>query len=134
MTIKSSSIKTNFKITMKIFRTIQKRFAIVGIGHNIAHKRIFFGFSIFACATISQVMYIFRTANDFMAYIEGVCWISGSFIVSVCFTTILFKRKILFESIHSYEKFLDTSEPISYSYILMNNSYPIQLQKSNFRT
>lgn len=96
---------------MKIFQAIRDHYEILGISHNTIHKRVFFGFLIFGCATISQVMYISHTANDFMGYIEGVCWISGSLIVAVCFTTILLKRTLLFESIRNYEKFLDTSEP-----------------------
>lgn len=106
----NSPIKSNFETKVKIFETIQEHYAMLGIGRNIVLKRVLFGFLIFGCATTSQVMFVLRTANDFVAYIEGICWISGSLIVFVCFTTILFKRALLFESIHNFKKFLDTSE------------------------
>lgn len=122
MIIINSPTKPNFETKMKLFQTIQEHYAILGIGREIVLKRVFFGFLIFGCATTSQVMYILRTANDFVAYIEGVCWISGSFIVCVCFLTILFKRALLLESFHNFKKFLDLSEPLSRKFLSTSNA------------
>lgn len=103
---------------MKIFQTIQRQYAILGItstsnesiGKYSFNRRMLLGFILFACTTASQLMYICCVANDFMEYIECVGVISGSIIVFVCFAAIAFKRILLFDNIDKMEKHIDSSK------------------------
>lgn len=101
---------------MKIFRTIRKRYAIVGITplNQTTQKlpiseRVFFGGLFFFCYYVSQFVYIIYVANDFMEYIECICELYASAIVFVCFVTIVFKRNLLFQNIDNMEKLIDIS-------------------------
>lgn len=99
---------------MKIFRTIQERYAILGIiplNQTIPfNTRVLRGFALFGCSLVSHMVYIFRMDNDFMKFVEGICSTFGSVIVLVCFTAIAFKKELLFECIGKIEELIDTSE------------------------
>lgn len=101
---------------MKIFRTVRKRYEILGITptnqsiqKSSISERVIAGCLFFLCYYVSQFLYIYYVANDFMEYIECICELYASAIVFVCFATIVFKRNLLFQSIGNIEKLIDTS-------------------------
>lgn len=102
---------------MKVFQTIQKQFAILGISSPRPpiqkypfNERIYFGFLLFGCSTVSKFVYIFHVASGFIEYVECVSVISGSIIIIVCFGAIVFRKSTIFESVDLMEKLLDASE------------------------
>lgn len=107
---------------MKIFRTIQKQYAVLGISaseqliqkYAVSGKELV-GFLLFGCLIISQLIYIFRVANGFMEYIVCICSVSGGIIVFVCFAAIVFEKVTVFACIDSIEKLIDISKRRSYS-------------------
>lgn len=102
---------------MKIFQSVLKHFATLGISSSSSYqstqkypfnKRIFFGCTLLGWAIISQFVYIFRVANNFMEYVECVCLISGTTIVLICLATIAFRRTLLFSGIRELENLIET--------------------------
>lgn len=100
---------------MKIFQTVQKYYAILGISPSNSKypisERVFFGFLLFGCSATSQFVYIFHVANGLIEYMECVGSICGGIIIFVCFLAIVLRKTTLFKSIDSIEKLIDTSEP-----------------------
>lgn len=106
---------------MKIFRIIQKQYAIVGIGpyEQFTQKcpvngREFLGFLLFGCLILTQLVYIYRVASSFMEYIVCICSVSGGIIVFVCFAAIVFGKISLFECIGWIENLIEISKMQSY--------------------
>lgn len=105
---------------MKILQIVQKYFTIVGISPSnqsmtndeSIKKKIFVGLLLFGYPTISQAVYIIDGASGFIEYMECVCVVAASTIVSVCFSVIVFRTTMIFESIQSIETLIDTSESI----------------------
>lgn len=103
---------------MDIFRTVRTQCAVLGISpssHQSAQKLSFdtrklFGFLLFGCTTISDFMYFIRVASGFMESMDCISATSGSAIVFVCFATMVFKRILLFDSIDSTAKLIETSK------------------------
>lgn len=102
---------------MKIFRTIRKEFAIVGIGNPSNRSSQKWAFTkqiicgLLLCFTIvSQLLYIFYVANGFMENIEAICTFSASIIMVVGFLALVLKRKLLFKSIDKLEKLVVSSK------------------------
>lgn len=105
---------------MKIFQTIQRHYVSLGISSpapssqkNPINTRVFIGFLLFGLNAASQLIYIIYVANDFMGYMEVICASSGSTIIFVCFAAIVHKMTLLFETIDSIEKLIDSREPLS---------------------
>lgn len=103
---------------MEIFQTAQTHFAVLGIRPSNQttrkysdNRKILFGFLLFVCNAVSQFVYIVHVANGFMEFMDCICATSGSTIVFVGFTTIVFKRTLLFENIDNLQKLIDTSKP-----------------------
>lgn len=99
---------------MKIFKTIKKHYAVLGIissNHSLS-ERICFGFLLSGCNIISQFVYASHVANGFTEYIECICSAFGAVIVFVCFAAVFAKRTSLFETIENIEKLLNGSEAI----------------------
>lgn len=105
---------------MKIFQTVRKHYAILGIicssNQSLQKypftKRVFFGLLSVGCLTISQFMYIFFVANSFMEYMDAICATSVTILIFVCIATIVYKRVLLFEHYDKIEKLIDTSKMI----------------------
>lgn len=104
---------------MKIFRTVRKLYAILGIDspnqslqERHFSKREIFGLSSIGCLIISQFVYIFYVASSFMGYMEAICAISLTTILFVSFATIILKKTVLFELYDRIENLIDTSEAI----------------------
>lgn len=102
---------------MKIFDTIQNRYATLGISRSYQsaqkypfNERVLFGFLFFGWTIFSQFVYIFHVARKFLEYMEGTCAAAGCIMLFVCFATIVFKRTSLFENIENFEKLIDTSK------------------------
>lgn len=110
---------------MKIFRTIQGQYAILGIIRPSSqsnhqkysfNKRIFFEFFMFVWCIGLQLVYLFYEANGFMEYMECICSASAGAIVLICFMAILFRKSLLFKSIDNLEEFIDSSEPPKFEF------------------
>lgn len=101
---------------MKIFRTVQKIYAIVGISSTnqssdlLFNKRVAFGSLLSGCTIISQSLYVFRVSNGFMEYMECICSTFASILIFIGFMVLVFNRTLLFESMNKIESFIDTSE------------------------
>lgn len=105
---------------MIIFRTVRNKYAMVGISSSNQwtqkysfNKRECFGFLLFGCVTVSQLVYVFYVANGLMEYMECISTGSGTIIMFVCFAAIVFRKTKFFESIDDFEKLIDTSDSIS---------------------
>lgn len=98
---------------MKIFQTVQRHYAILGISSsnqlNELCKIVLFFFT-FGCSIVLQFLYIFRVANGFMDYVEGICMTSSSIITFVSFSAIVFKKPVLFECIDNIERLINKSK------------------------
>lgn len=101
---------------MIVFESVQKHYATLGItsSHQWTQKfplspRVLLGFLLFAYLIVSQLVYIFFVADDFMEYVECVTATSGSSIIFVCFMAIVFRKETMFKCIAIIEKFIDTS-------------------------
>lgn len=111
-----SSIQEN----MKILKKLQRDYATLGIQDSSNqlpqefpfNKSVFFGFFLFGYLIVSQILYIYYVASDFMEYIECIGATFASIIVFVCFTAIIYRKTVLFKSIGNMEKLIDTSEPL----------------------
>lgn len=111
---------------MKIFKIIQKHYAVLGIGppNQLAQKnafnvRILIGFSLFGYLIASQLVYIFRVANGFIDYIVCICSTSAGIIVFIGFLSIVFQKSTLFKSIKNMEKLINSSKPCQGASILL---------------
>lgn len=107
---------------MDIFRTIQTKLAVLGINSsnqailkNAFNRRVLFGFLLFGCTVISELMYIFHVASGFMESMDIISATFGSILVFVSFATMVSKRTSLFESINNLEKFIGASKKIVYT-------------------
>ena len=103
---------------MKIFQTIQKQYAMMGISpthpwtqKSLFNKKIAFGLLLFAYCIVSQMVFILHVASGFMEYMEAICSSSATVIMFICFVAIVLRKTKLFESIENIEKLIDTSEP-----------------------
>lgn len=104
---------------MKIFQTIQMRYATLGIRPTNPSDRtypfdlrIFLGFLPLGYTCVSQIVIIFHVANGFTEYIENICTLFTYIRALVFFVPILCKRTKLFEIIENMEKFIDASKKI----------------------
>lgn len=112
---------------MKIFQTVRKHYAIMGISSpsdQSASEIVLLGFLIFGCSFASQFMYIFRVASGFMEYMECVSSLSAGGIIFVSFAAIVFRKRTLFESIDNIEKLVDSSKAdfVFFEFNLKNNN------------
>lgn len=114
---------------MKIFRTVRKQYAILGIRSSNQsirnysfNKRILFGFLLFAYLILSHFVYFFHVANGFMDCMECICSLSASIIMFVCLAAIVFRKNTLFECIHNMEKLIDTSEAVLNQFLIINKN------------
>lgn len=102
---------------MKIFNIIKRQYATLGVSPSNQwtqkhpfNGKVSFGFSLFAYLFLSQLMYIFHVANNFMEYMVSICSVSAGTIIFLCFAAIVFRKTKLFACIDSMEKVLETSE------------------------
>lgn len=106
-----------FLAKMKIFRTVQKQYAIIGVSpSNQAlrkypfDERVLSVFLSIASYVILQCVYMFHGANSFMAQVECICSLFGAIMIFACFAAIEFRETTLFQSIGNIERLVDTSK------------------------
>lgn len=106
---------------MKILKLLQRSYAIMGISPSKVslnqstqkcpfNGRIIFGFLLYGCVILSQFMYIFYVANDFLDYVESIIATTSTIIMFICFAAMAPRKTKLFESIENIEKLIDMSE------------------------
>lgn len=100
---------------MKIFETIQKHLAILGINPNESHLRhnwkISLGFFVFGLCIILNVIFIFSIENvTLMNYMEFFNVSTSLILVCHSMATIVLQRVELFEFIDSIEKLVNKSK------------------------
>lgn len=111
--------KNFHKNKLKIFKTLQKQYANLGISSSSQqttqkypfNERVIHCFLFFGWLFVSHFVYIFHVANGFMEYVQGICTTCASMIVFVCFTSKVFNETKLFESIANIENLINKSEP-----------------------
>lgn len=92
---------------MKLFRIIQKNFAILGItsAQSIQkhpfNRQIVLLYSIYGSTWISSVLFLFQKANTFEEYTNNIYITSAAAIVMFSFTIIVFKMSKLFEFVNN---------------------------------
>lgn len=113
----SENFNKIFELRMNIFQRIKERYAILGIRQSSQssqkyqlNRRILFGFLVFGCNILSQILFIFRVANGFIEYVDCICATSATMIIFVCFATNVFNRVLLFEVINNIENLIDSSK------------------------
>lgn len=122
---------------MKLFQTILNQYETVGIQSTKIqwvqeaqfNRKILIGFSLFGWSIFAQLVYMFHVANDLMDYVECLCANFGSIITLVCFLTIVFERRLLFESIDNFEKLIEASKAI-----LMYDSFKFEFVRRKSTT
>lgn len=96
---------------MKIFYTIQKQYALLGIcslpqstkNRPFHHTAVHFNFVSLTSVIVSQFLYTFRESIGFMEYIEEVCAAAGSIIIFICLAAIVSRKTTLFNGIDNFE-------------------------------
>lgn len=100
---------------MKLFNTFKANYAILGITAYQSLQpypfniKILMTFLMFSLSTTSHLVYTFYVANTFTEYTECITTTSGSFIISLCFATMVFKMTTLFEFIAKIEELVTMS-------------------------
>lgn len=100
-------------IKMKLFQTIQKNHAIVGIRSNQTHAingRVVVTFSIYVLGFTSCAIYLFHEANTFFEYSSNMFLTTGLIMIIVVYAIIFFKITKLFELISDCERVFDRSK------------------------
>ena len=97
---------------MKIFQTIQRNYAILGISpEQLTHPKFLFNGKMLMCFLfsifymLSSFAYIFYVATTFEQYIECITTAFGGIIISICIGAVVFKMNKLFEIIKNVEDF-----------------------------
>lgn len=111
----SHSIPCQLKwLKMKVLKTVRRHYVVLGISPaQRLSKRVLGGFLLFGYLIVSQFVYFFYKADDFMESMECFCSASGSIIMFIGFAVSVVKRALLFESIANIEQLIDSSEPYS---------------------
>lgn len=109
----------NFQTKMKIFKIVQKQYAILCISSStvsnqpsqfLCNKNVLFGLSLYAYLIVSQFVYIFYEADGLMEYMNGISATFGSVIVFVCFAAIVSGSSTVFAILNHLEQLINTSE------------------------
>lgn len=106
------------QMKMKVFRKIQANLEILGINKNQAMQmqnhpyngKILMDLLILSYSIASHFLYILYDAKSFDEYIECICAISASILITTCFAAMVFKMTTLFELIERKEDLIATSE------------------------
>lgn len=102
---------------MKIFQTVRRQYAIVGICRPSNqstqecpfNNRILFGFLLFGCLILLQFVYILHVANGFMEFMVSACSTSASITMFVCFAAVVYRKSTLFECFDNMKKLINSS-------------------------
>lgn len=112
---------------MKIFQTIQKNHAKVGISptqNRAVNKRIVVTFLLFGLTFVSSVTFLFRDANTFIDYSNNMYITTGQAMIFIVYAIVTFNMVKLFGSIDNLEELINQSKfGMSYSCINSNILY-----------
>lgn len=103
---------------MKIFESIQKYFAFVGINSHQSLRNHPFNarnlttIFIFALSIFSNLVHFFCVANSFSEYTSSIIHISTILVSAINFTIFIYKMPELFGIIKSFEEIINKSEQI----------------------
>lgn len=111
---KNSTLRVHHKSKMKIFESIIKYFAAIGI---TAQSRPFnmqnlLTFVVFAIMMVVVGEFLFFEASSFREYTESIYISSIIFTIFVTFLFIIWKRENIFQFIDCFEKIAETSKYI----------------------
>lgn len=101
---------------VKVFQTIQRQFAILGINSDLIDKpypfnrRIFIGFLILYSAFSSYLIFIIYEADTFYECAQSIYFSSVVILVAFCLMILLFRVHKLFKLITSVQNVIETSE------------------------
>lgn len=101
---------------MKIFETVRNNFAILGVTSaqsaqaNVHNAKVTMALVLIGVFTFFHVMHIFLVASNIKERMESATTTSGSVLISLCITTIIFKMRTVFECIHGFEDLIAMSE------------------------
>ena len=91
-------------------------FAILGISSAQSiqkypfNTKIIHAFLLIGLTTFLHVMHIICVARNLKERMESATTTSGSLIISICFITVIFKMRTVFECINSFEEVIAMSE------------------------
>lgn len=101
---------------MKIFESARANYAFMGISSmqsiqpNRFNTKITVSFIAIGAATTFHLMHIIVVASNLREYMESATTTSGSVIISISYTTVVFKMRTVFESMNGFEEMIVTSE------------------------
>lgn len=101
---------------MKIFETVLTNFVILGISSDQSirkhpfNTKILMIFVVLGLTTFLHVMHVIYVASSIKERMESITATSGSLIISICFFTIVFKMRTVFDCINSFEDIIAMSE------------------------
>lgn len=101
---------------MKIFQSIQRNFATIGITVDLATQsyplngRIFVGVSILASIAICNFIYIFYEAETSAEYTEAIFMSTIAIPFFLALMILILNVKLMFKSIQQCENLVNTSE------------------------
>lgn len=101
---------------MKLFQTIQRKFAILGISPDQSiqncpfNQEIILVYIIYGSACIMSNVYLFHEAQNFEEYTNNIYITTAATMLLFFFTIIINKMANLFEFIDNVEKLIDSSE------------------------
>lgn len=67
-------------------------------------------FVLIGTATFFHIMHIFFVASNLKEQMQSATTTSGSLIITICFLTVVFKNRTVFDCIHSFESIIAKSK------------------------
>lgn len=101
---------------MKIFEKVRENFAFLGIDSAQSiqkhpfNTKITMAFILIITTTFLHIMHIFHVASNLKERMQSATTTSGSLLISICFITIIFKMRTLFDCIKGFEGVIAMSE------------------------
>lgn len=101
---------------IKIFKTVRKYFAIMGITPVLVDQSypfnlgIIFGYLLFGSAITSLFIFIIFEAETFWEFSQSIFTCSAMILGICCLLILVFRVRILFKFIASFENVINTSE------------------------
>lgn len=103
---------------MRIYQRIRMHCEILGISlscqsvyqEHIFKTKIFLGFLLLGGIIVSETLYILYEASGFTIYVECISMACDSITSFTYFSTVVFAKNLLFESIGNIEQLIDASE------------------------
>lgn len=109
-------------VKMKLFETVLNNFAIVGMtpSKHRFNTKIAMAFVLIGTATLFHILHIFFVASNLKERTQSSTTTSGSLVITICFLTVIFKMRAVFNCIRDFEDIIAMSESI-YSELIRNS-------------